>query len=313
MKKLLSIASLLATSSAFAAFTVDTAQSSVVITGSGNSSELSAELATKGETVYKNGEVVTPVAFNGTSLNFDDSFFVNTSATSYIFKTKNSTITFGENGYLIMRRALEVNGNSTITIGDKGGIVFYNQGIDERRIFVTSGTLTLNLDAANAFIKSSPNHEGKFAKLDLMGGSAILNITGDQHMDLRIRDTGANNLTLNVKSGGLFIETWDIGATYKNDRNITIAENGLENGALYFLKDTSVTLNTDGTISKTSGDLKQTFTLVGDVADLKFDTVNVGGTDYIKFWTGAAIPEPAEWAAIFGAIALGFAIYRRRK
>ena len=30
-------------------------------------------------------------------------------------------------------------------------------------------------------------------------------------------------------------------------------------------------------------------------------------------WLTAAIPEPAEWAAIFGAIALGLAVYRRRK
>ena len=30
-------------------------------------------------------------------------------------------------------------------------------------------------------------------------------------------------------------------------------------------------------------------------------------------WLTAAIPEPAEWAAIFGAIALGFAVCRRRK
>ena len=29
--------------------------------------------------------------------------------------------------------------------------------------------------------------------------------------------------------------------------------------------------------------------------------------------SGTAVPEPAEWAAIFGAIALGAAIYRRRK
>ena len=32
---------------------------------------------------------------------------------------------------------------------------------------------------------------------------------------------------------------------------------------------------------------------------------------YVAFST--AVPEPAEWAMIFGAIALGFAIYRRRK
>ena len=35
-----------------------------------------------------------------------------------------------------------------------------------------------------------------------------------------------------------------------------------------------------------------------------------GGTAY---QLGLNIPEPAEWAAIFGAIALAFAAYRRRK
>lgn len=31
-----------------------------------------------------------------------------------------------------------------------------------------------------------------------------------------------------------------------------------------------------------------------------------------KYWL-TVVPEPAEWAAIFGALALGFVIYRRRK
>ena len=31
-----------------------------------------------------------------------------------------------------------------------------------------------------------------------------------------------------------------------------------------------------------------------------------------QYWVNA-VPEPAEWAMIFGAIALGFVIYRRRK
>ena len=40
------------------------------------------------------------------------------------------------------------------------------------------------------------------------------------------------------------------------------------------------------------------------------------GHDAYKFnltLTGTAVPEPAEWAAIFGAIAIAFAAYRRRK
>ena len=31
------------------------------------------------------------------------------------------------------------------------------------------------------------------------------------------------------------------------------------------------------------------------------------------YWLTVAVPEPAEWAMILGALALGFAIYRRRK
>ena len=45
--------------------------------------------------------------------------------------------------------------------------------------------------------------------------------------------------------------------------------------------------------------------------DLRFSDFDgtVGG-----YWlTTAPIPEPATWAAIFGAVALGFAAYRRRK
>ena len=40
------------------------------------------------------------------------------------------------------------------------------------------------------------------------------------------------------------------------------------------------------------------------------------GHDAYKFnltLTGTAVPEPAEWAAIFGTIAIAFAAYRRRK
>lgn len=40
---------------------------------------------------------------------------------------------------------------------------------------------------------------------------------------------------------------------------------------------------------------------------------DVIGIDSNGWLTMTAVPEPAEWAAIFGAIALGLAVYRRRK
>ena len=45
---------------------------------------------------------------------------------------------------------------------------------------------------------------------------------------------------------------------------------------------------------------------------LNWSEVNIGGKDYFML-TGMAIPEPAEWAALFGAAVLAFAAHRRRK
>ncbi|MBQ2721572.1 MAG: PEP-CTERM sorting domain-containing protein [Opitutales bacterium] len=39
----------------------------------------------------------------------------------------------------------------------------------------------------------------------------------------------------------------------------------------------------------------------------------ISGNALNVFFTNVAVPEPAEWAMIFGALALGLAIYRRRK
>lgn len=47
-----------------------------------------------------------------------------------------------------------------------------------------------------------------------------------------------------------------------------------------------------------------------DASSIELGTAYVNGSGFI---TLIPVPEPAEWAAIFGAIALGFALYRRRK
>ena len=39
----------------------------------------------------------------------------------------------------------------------------------------------------------------------------------------------------------------------------------------------------------------------------------ISGNALNVFFTNVAVPEPAEWAMIFGTLALGLAIYRRRK
>ncbi len=106
-----------------------------------------------------------------------------------------------------------------------------------------------------------------------------------------------------------------------------------ENSKLAFGSDSKITINLDGTISP---DDSYTFSViemavgsqVTGTDSLKKENVilNVNGEEYDSSkWTfdfdsstGALninvnVPEPAEWAMIFGAIALGFAAYRRRK
>ncbi len=51
-----------------------------------------------------------------------------------------------------------------------------------------------------------------------------------------------------------------------------------------------------------------------DLIDIAYDKEYIPtGTEYAYVYTLVTVPEPAEWAVIFGAIALGFVAYRKRK
>ena len=59
--------------------------------------------------------------------------------------------------------------------------------------------------------------------------------------------------------------------------------------------------------------LNSNYTIKADKADELEFVAGTYGTSK-GFWLNAvAVPEPAEWAVIFGALALGLAVYRRRK
>ena len=63
----------------------------------------------------------------------------------------------------------------------------------------------------------------------------------------------------------------------------------------------------DGVLTNNANDVFKAFqTIDGNEVQIENLYINNG-------FLSAAVPEPAEWAAIFGAIALGLAIYRRRK
>ena len=100
----------------------------------------------------------------------------------------------------------------------------------------------------------------------------------------------------------------------------------------------------DGVLLELAADVtKWVISAEGDgevrIYNFKEETIKVGGKEsevivgiesYVKLYDGAgtllgnatlsngwitlvAVPEPAEWAMIFGALALGLAMYRKRK
>ncbi|MBR7105784.1 MAG: PEP-CTERM sorting domain-containing protein, partial [Opitutales bacterium] len=82
---------------------------------------------------------------------------------------------------------------------------------------------------------------------------------------------------------------------FENNRiKIQLSTNSLNSGLL----SGNVLLNT---FNETSGNYES--------ADVNLVATGVSGV----YWLNVAVPEPAEWAMILGSLALGFAMYRRRK
>ncbi len=71
----------------------------------------------------------------------------------------------------------------------------------------------------------------------------------------------------------------------------------------------------DFTIYHKSSD-KEDWNEAKDITDIAYDgtTLSFIVKHFSAYgFTATTVPEPAEWAAILGSLALGFAIYRRRK
>ncbi len=152
-----------------------------------------------------------------------------------------------------------------------------------------SGTLTLN--KVNA-IKTSSND---FVTLSV--------VSGDNYGNAKLDVNAANefkSISADTKSLEIFLSN-DPSATLKSSFEVS-------NGAKIILHDF-----VDNMVYVSN---YETITNLSDV----FTAYNTSDQIIEKLYcnngwlsTTAAVPEPAEWAAIFGAIALGLAIYRRRK
>lgn len=198
------------------------------------------------------------------------------------------------------------NGPITINVANGAG------GIITPKVCAQNQELTLNLHQENAIRRN----DGSGFSLCVVK-TTNFNMTANQHIGADFRSGTITNF--NITNGSyLFIDRVDNILTNGITTNFQIADNKLEDGAILFDKDivsSGYNSETGDIIIQVSSRL-QTIHIKDStgkaLTGLDWDEVSIDGNDYFKL-TGMAVPEPAEWAAIFGAAALALAVYRRRK
>lgn len=156
---------------------------------------------------------------------------------------------------------------------ENGSTVYYKKDYAEFVINGLSSNITINVNADNAF------------KLFFSGGDVLtLNIASDATLTLA-------------------------GITNVMSSNPVITINNFENDSVFMFESAlgKYDLITDIKATTADGEVfnKEDLSLVADVYN--------GQAGYWLTVPALAVPEPAEWAMIFGGIALALAVYRRRK
>ena len=258
------------------------------------------------------------VWLNGT-LNFDGDRNITVSGESqmgwgnYGFGSKgNSVLNFTGKGILTVSATnslISAGGTLTINIAKGAG------GIVAPKVGAFTGDahkVVLNLNEEYAIRSKDGGDYGSGFYVSVFSPFE-LNMSADQRVKFDFRvSTGptikiTNNAVLFVDT----IEAYDVNATSV----VLTLDGGLENGAMLFYKTSGLTYDADeASITRTIGGKSQVINFVDENGDklvnLDIKEIDMGGKTYIAM---TQVPEPAEWAAIFGAVALGLAACRRRK
>ena len=301
-----------------------TVSSDAIYVNPSNSVEFSTTKITGVGTVDELGSNLTY-----TSLYFYDADFTVNNSKELVLTSTN--ISNGQLGVSSSGYSIVCQGNTKITITDGGAIRSRSIALNEKkasfeltidetagdrtsidRVFLYNGSkYTLNLHKENAF--------GKVCAIGSATNSVnTLNISKNQTVNFDFRSGSSKNY-LNLTDGAILsiASISYVSASKSWQCNFTV-ENGLRDGGILFLENEKFNWGIDSwdeenavfTINSAENQtIKYQFVDSNGVAltGLSYTAVDGG-------WllTGA-VPEPAEWAMIFGGIALGFAIYRRRK
>ncbi len=172
-------------------------------------------------------------------------------------------------------------------------------------------TVSIAADSESFTVKENVKMRGGTLLLDKANAIKTTN-GGLASLLVENQDSAMGNARLDVNAANEFAsisaDTKSLEIYLSNDPTATLkASFSVENGAKIILEDFSDNMvyvsNYEDIVN-----LSEVFTAKNSSGQT-IDTLYC----YDGWLTSTAIPEPAEWAAIFGAIALGLAIYRRRK
>ena len=323
-KTAITLFSLVAASCAFAAFTeVDSefpsnrvdSVNGWIVSGSGSVSDIQSQdttaLLLDNTTIeFDSIDGTTIKVGAGAKFQYTNDFSIGTKGNVVLnFRSGSTASLITSSGLATSSDAGGVAGNVVINV-EKG----YAGTITLPVIGVVKGNIEMNLHNAYAL-----NGTRIF-----VSNSTKLNMSADQKItwDVR-RGDGAAMFQINITNGaGLFVTDKGYGATAYAGSVVKLTGENLMDGYMYFISSMVDSFDNDAkTITIKSGSNLHVISFVdkdGNVvnsdsyAGFEIGKKTIDGVDYI-YATMTSIPEPATWAAIFGAIALGLAVYRRRK
>lgn len=201
-------------------------------------------------------------------------------------------------GQIELTGALQLASGGSFTVEDSAGSILLKDADTTYtgRIIMNGGTLTVN--KADAFARD--NASNHYANLVLLGTGGVVNVNAANRFAALHFSPGSSvifNLSANAEDVVMFsaITGQQSGASW------TI--NDFADNRIFFVSATELLSDFGITANGADGN-------VYTVDDLEFVAGNYNGTN--GYWLNVAVvPEPADFAAILGALAITFALKRR--
>ena len=222
-------------------------------------------------------------------------------------------------GTIDQKGGLEIKGASaesvaSLTVDSSAGYIklYDNVATDAKgtttyqgRLFL-SGNAQLVINKADAFTRVLTNGSTGYTTLMMSAANNSIIVNEKAKFGNFYYWNGATELTIELSATNADAKLY-IGGIAGASGNTLIIENFADDMICFWTNDETKTIGKYDTITATTAD----GTVYGK-GDLTLVKGTLDGKD-VYFLNRINVPEPAEWAAIFGAIALGLAVYRRRK